>query len=78
MMVVRGNELLNRDRCQGLSVIGSFLGNYIDQSARLELTRPRMNKISSIWRLSLPGPQNGMSSAIFNEAMRMHFCLPPM
>ena len=78
MMVVRGNELLNRDRCQWLSCVGTLLGNYLDQSARLKLTRPRTNKISSIWRLSLPGPQNGMSSAIFSEAMCMHLCLPPM
>ena len=80
MMVVRGNELLDRDRCQGLSGIGTLLGNYLDQSARLKLTRPRTNKISSIWRwrLSLPGPQNGMSSAIFSEAMCMHLCLPPI
>ena len=40
MMVVRGNELLNRDRSQGLSGIGTFLGNYLDQSARLKLIRP--------------------------------------
>ena len=77
MMVVRGNELLNRDRCQGLSGIGTLLGNYLDQSARLKLTRPRTNKISSIWRLSLPGPQNGMSSAMFSEAMFVDLCLPP-
>ena len=35
-------------------------------------------KKECIWRLSLPGPQNGMSSAIFSEAMCMHLCLPPM
>ena len=58
------------------SVLTKVLENYADQSARPVWAWPQMDKLSSAWLLSLPGPQNGMSSAIFSEAMCMHLCLP--
>ena len=57
-------------------VLSKALEAYPDQAARPVWVWPQMDKLSSAWLLALPGPQNGLTSAVFSEAMCMNLCLP--
>ena len=57
-------------------MLTKVLGNYPDQTARPVWAWPQRDKLSSARLLSLPGPHNGLSSAIFSEAVCMNLCLP--
>ena len=37
---------------------------------------PQLDKLSTSWLLSLPGPHSGLSSSIFSEAVCKNLCLP--
>ena len=58
------------------SVLSKALEAYPDQAARPVWVWPQMDKLSAAWLLALPGPQNGLTSAVFSEAMCMNLCLP--
>ena len=47
-----------------------------DQSARPVWAFCQMDKLSSPWILSLPGPESGMTSPVFREAMSSRLCAP--
>ena len=64
-----------RDQTQG-KVILKALENHPDRFARPVLVWRQLDKLSSSWLLSLPGPHSGLSSPIFSEAVCSHLCLP--
>ena len=47
-----------------------------DQTARPVRAYPQLDKLSTAWKLSLPGFTNGLSSPVFKEVMAQHLCLP--
>ena len=46
------------------------------KASRPVLAYPQLDKLSTAWKLSLPGPTNGLSSPVFKEVMAQHLCLP--
>ena len=64
-----------RDVLRGL-VLARALEIHPNQQSSPVLVWPQMDKLSSAWLLSLPGPCTGMSSPVFAEAMCSHLCLP--
>ena len=49
-----------------------------DKTARPVVAYPQFDKLSTAWKLSLPGPVNGMASRVFQEVMASHLCLPSL
>ena len=47
-----------------------------DQTSRPVRAYPQLDKLSTAWKLSLPGFTNGLSSPVFKEVMAQHLCLP--
>ena len=47
-----------------------------DQTARPVRAYPQLDKLSTAWKLSLPGITNGLPSPVFKEVMVQHLCLP--
>ena len=45
-------------------------------SARPVRAYPQFDKLSTAWKLSLPGVTNGLTTPVFKEVMAMHLCLP--
>ena len=64
-----------REKLRG-SVIGEALKKHPDQKARPVLVWPQLDKLSSAWLLSLPGPHTGLPTSLFSEAVCSHLCLP--
>ena len=58
------------------AVVGKALVRHGDQSARPVLAYPQLDKLSTAWKLSLPGPTNGLTTPVFKEVMAQHLCLP--
>ena len=52
------------------------LVRHADREARPVTVFQNFDKISGAWLLSLPGPDTGLSSPVFREAMAAHLCLP--
>ena len=46
-----------------------------DQIARLVIAYGQFEKISTAWKLSLPGPTTGLTSPVFKEMVAMHLLL---
>ena len=57
-------------------VLEKALKEYPDRSARPVTAYSNFDKMSGAWLLALPGSLNGLSSAVFAEAMCAHLCLP--
>ena len=49
---------------------------YRDRQARPVTVFQIFDKMSGAWLLALPGPDTGLSSKVFSEAMSAHLCLP--
>ena len=64
-----------REKLRGL-VLGKALKQHPDQQARPVLVWPQLDKLSSAWLLGFPGPNSGLSSTVFSEAVCGHLCLP--
>ena len=47
-----------------------------NQLARPVKIWPQMDKLSTSWLLSLPGPHNGLSTTIFSEAVCLNLGIP--
>ena len=60
------------------AVVSEALTRHPDQTARPVTLYPQLDKLSTAWKLSLPGPLNGMSSKVFQEVMSAHLCLPSL
>ena len=58
------------------AVLREALMRHTDQSARPVNAYPQYDKLSTAWKLSLPGVTNGLSTPVFHEVMPMHLCLP--
>ena len=58
------------------AVLREALMRHTDQSARPVRAYPQYDKLSTAWKLSLPGVTNGLSTPVFHEVMAMHLCLP--
>ena len=58
------------------AMLAKALKQHNDQAARPVRTYPQLDKLSTAWKLSLPGPTNGLSSSVFKEVMAQHLCLP--
>ena len=59
-----------------LTELREDLLQHIDQAARPVLAYPQFDKISTAWKLALPGPTMGMSSPVFKEVMAQLLCFP--
>jgi hypothetical protein len=49
-----------------------------DQLARPVRAYPQFDKLSTAWKLALPGPTNGLTSRLFEEVMALHLGLPSL
>ena len=49
---------------------------HADQSARPVRAYPQLDKLSTAWKLSLPGITNGLSTPVFKEVIAQHLGLP--
>ena len=58
------------------AALGEALRKHSDQAARPVRAYPQFDKLSTAWKLSLPGPSNGLSSPVFKEIIAQHLCLP--
>ena len=58
------------------AVLAEALKRHGDQAARPVLVYPQMDKLSTAWKLGLPGPSTGLTPPIFKEVMALHLCLP--
>ena len=58
------------------AVLREGLLRHPDQTARPTIAYPQFDKISTAWKLTLPGPTNGLTSPVFKEVMAMHLLLP--
>ena len=52
------------------------LERHPDRVARPVTAYQNIDKLSGAWLLALPGPETGISSKVFSEAMAAHLCLP--
>ena len=68
--IVQQREGLRHD------VLTLALQRHGDREARPVTVFQNFDKISGAWLLALPGPDNGLSSPVFSEAMAAHLCLP--
>ena len=64
-----------REQLRG-AVITRALQQHGDQRARPCIVWPQLDKCSAAWLLALPGPETGLSSAAFSEALAAHLCMP--
>ena len=60
------------------AVMREALKRYPDVSARPVRAYPQFDMLSTAWKLSLPGPTNGLTTPVFQEVMAMHLCLPSL
>ena len=60
------------------ALLAEALKQHGDQAARPVLAYPQFDKLSTAWKLALPGPTMGMSSPVFKEVMAQHLCLPSL
>ena len=58
------------------SVLTKALELYPNKAARPVKVWPQMDKLSTSWLLSLPGPHSGLASHIFSESVCANLCLP--
>ena len=58
------------------AVLAEALRRYEDQAARPARAYPQFDKLSTAWKLGLPGPTNGLTTPVFREVMAQHLCLP--
>ena len=58
------------------AALAEALRRHHDQAARPVRAYPQLDKLSTAWKLALPGPTNGLSSPVFREIMAQHLCLP--
>ena len=56
-------------------VLAKALKEHNDRFARPVTVYPNFDKLSGAWLLSLPGPNTGIPTALFCEAMAAHLCL---
>ena len=64
-----------REKLRG-SVLKKALELQPNQLTRAVTVWPQVDKLSSAWLLSYPGPHTGMPAAVFSEATCSHLCLP--
>ena len=57
-------------------MLSKALELYPDKLARPVMVWPQMDKLSSAWLLSYPGPHTGMPAMAVSEAVCNHICLP--
>ena len=60
------------------AVMREALERCADVTARPVRAYPQFDKLSTAWKLSLPGPTNGLTTRVFQEVMAMHLCLPSL
>ena len=59
------------------AVLAEALRRHGAQAARPVLVYPQLDKLSTAWKLGLPGP-TGLTPAVFKEVMALHLCLPSL
>ena len=69
-------RVLEQRECLRGSVLSKALEIYPDKTARPVKVWPQLDKLSTSWLLSLPGPHSGLASNIFSEAVCANLCLP--
>ena len=60
------------------AVLREALLRHPDQTARPAIAYPQLDKLTTAWKLSLPGPTTGLTSPVFREVMSMHLFLPSL
>ena len=58
------------------AVVREALLQHPDQTARPAIAYPQFDKISTAWKLSLPGPTTGLTSPVFKEVMAIRDARP--
>ena len=76
--VMKLNNNVLTEQCEELreAALREGLLRHGDQAARPVRAYPQLDKLSTAWKLSLPGFTNGLSSPVFKEVMAQHLCLP--
>ena len=59
-------------------MLAEALKQHGNRAARPVLAYPQFDKLSTAWKLSLPGPTTGLSSPVFKEVIALHLCLPSL
>ena len=49
-----------------------------NQTERPAIAYPQLDKLSTAWKLGLPGPTTGMTTPVFKEVMALHLFLPSL
>ena len=60
------------------AVLREGLLRHHDQRARPAIAYPQLDKLSTAWKLGLPGPTSGLTTIVFREVMAMHLFLPSL
>ena len=58
------------------AVVAEGIRRHADKTARPVRMYAQLDKLSTAWKLSLPGPTVGLTSPVFKEVMAQHLCLP--
>ena len=60
------------------AVVREALLRHPNQAARPAVAYPQLDKLSTAWKLGLPGPTTGMSTPVFKEVLALHLFLPSL
>ena len=60
------------------AVLREALLRHPDKTARPSIAYPQLDKLSTAWKLGLPGPTSGLTTIVFKEVMAMHLFLPSL
>ena len=60
------------------AVLREALLRHPDKTARPSIAYPQLDKLSTAWKLGLPGPTSGLTTIVYKEVMAMHLFLPSL
>ena len=60
------------------AVVREALLRHPNQAERPAVAYPQLDKLSTAWKLGLPGPTTGMSTPVFKEVLALHLFLPSL
>ena len=60
------------------AVLREALLRHPNQTARPAIAYPQLDKLSTAWKLGLPGPTTGLTTPVFREVMALHLFLPSL
>ena len=60
------------------AVVREALLRHPNQTERPAIAYPQLDKLSTAWKLGLPGPTTGMTTPVFKEVLALHLFLPSL